>query len=105
MDGECASHSFNRNFKGRNDASPKTYAFLASPEIVMAMAIKGDLNFNPIEGSFRTAKGTNYKLAAPQGEELPKAGFVASSDGVVYPDFKKIELKLPRLQIGGFCYR
>lgn len=86
--------SFNRNFKGRNDASPKTHAFLASPEIVMAMAIKGDLNFNPIEGSFRTAKGTNYKLAAPQGEELPKAGFVASSDGVVYPDFKKIEIKV-----------
>ncbi len=86
--------SFNRNFKGRNDGSAQTNAFLASPEIVMAMAINGDLTFNPLKGTYRTAKGTNLKLSAPKGQELPTKGFVSSIDGCVVPDYKQIEIKV-----------
>ena len=84
--------SFNRNFAGRNDGNPLTNAFLASPEMVMA--IKGDLTFNPLEGTVRTAKGTNMKLAAPVGQELPAKGFVSDIKGCVIPDFEKIEIKV-----------
>lgn len=84
--------SFNRNFAGRNDGNPLTNAFLASPE--MAMAINGDLTFNPLEGTVRTAKGTNMKLAAPVGQELPAKGFVSDIKGCVIPDFEKIEIKV-----------
>ena len=86
--------SFNRNFAGRNDGNPLTNAFLASPEMVMAMAINGDLTFNPLEGTVRTAKGTNMKLAAPVGQELPAKGFVSDIKGCVIPDFEKIEIKV-----------
>lgn len=86
--------SFNRNFAGRNDGNPLTNAFLASPEMVMAMAINGDLTFNPLEGTVRTAKGTNMKLAAPVGQELPAKGFVSDINGCVIPDFEKIEIKV-----------
>ena len=67
--------SFNRNFAGRNDGSTKTNAFLASPEIVMAMAVEGDLAFNPLEGELRSKNGKTIRLKAPQGEELPAKGF------------------------------
>ena len=86
--------SFNRNFAGRNDGNPLTNAFLASPEMVMAMAINGDLTFNPLEGTVRTAKGTNMKLAAPVGQERPAKGFVSDIKGCVIPDFEKIEIKV-----------
>ncbi len=83
-----------RDFAGRNDGNPLTNAFLASPEMVMAMAINGDLTFNPLEGTVRTAKGTNMKLAAPVGQELPAKGFVSDIKGCVIPDFEKIEIKV-----------
>ena len=86
--------SFNRNFKGRNDGSSQTHAFLASPEIVMAMAINGDLSFNPVEGSFTTNKGTSIKLQAPTGTELPVNGFVTDVADCQKPDFAKIEIKV-----------
>ena len=86
--------SFNRNFAARNDGNTKTHAFLASPEMVMAMAIEGDLTFNPLEGTIRAANGTNVKLAAPQGQELPPQGFVTDVKGCVVPDFEKIEIKV-----------
>lgn len=63
-------------------------------ETVMAMAINGDLTFNPLEGTVRTAKGTNMKLAAPVGQELPAKGFVSDIKGCVIPDFEKIEIKV-----------
>ena len=63
--------SFNRNFAGRNDGSTKTNAFLASPEIVMAMAAEGDITFNPLAGTLRSRTGQNVKLAEPKGEEVP----------------------------------
>lgn len=78
----------------KRDGNPLTNAFLASPEMVMAMAINGDLTFNPLEGTVRTAKGTNMKLAAPVGQELPAKGFVSDIKGCVIPDFEKIEIKV-----------
>ena len=86
--------SFNRNFAGRNDGNSKTNAFLASPEMVMAMAIRGDMTLNPLEGTMRAANGTNVKLKAPVGEELPSKGFVTDIKGCVIPDFEKIEIKV-----------
>lgn len=86
--------SFNRNFAGRNDANPKTNAFLASPEIVMAMAINGDMLFNPLKGTYATAQGTQYALKPPIGEELPAKGFVSEIKGCIIPDFKKIDIKV-----------
>ena len=86
--------SFNRNFAGRNDGNSLTHAFLASPEMVMAMAIKGDLTWNPLEGTMRAANGTNIKLKAPKGEELPAKGFVTDMKGCVLPNFEKIEIKV-----------
>ncbi len=84
--------SFNRNFAGRNDGSSKTNAFLASPEIVMAMAVEGSLSFNPLEGEVRSRGGLNVKLPVPQGEELPSAGFVSAMTGCEIPTYEKIEI-------------
>ena len=86
--------SFNRNFAGRNDGSSQTHAFLSSPEIVMAMAVRGDLTFNPIEGAFRAANGTSFQLQAPKGEELPSKGFVSQMTGCAFPTYEKIEIKV-----------
>lgn len=85
--------SFNRNFAGRNDGNTKTNAFLASPEIVMAMAIKGDLTFNPLKGQLQGNKG-NFVLKTPQGEELPAKGFVTELTGCQHPTYEKIEIKV-----------
>ena len=84
--------SFNRNFAGRNDGSRKTNAFLASPEIVMAMAAEGDLMFNPLEGELRSKGGVNIRLSAPKGEALPAKGFVSEVEGCVLPTFEKIDM-------------
>ena len=58
--------SFNRNFAKRNDGNPNTYAFVASPEIVTAFAIAGDLTFNPITDSLVNDKGEKVKLSEPR---------------------------------------
>lgn len=63
--------SFNRNFAGRNDGNPNTYTFLASPEIVMALALAGDLRFNPLQDYLIAEDGTKHRLTPPQGAELP----------------------------------
>ena len=62
-------HSFNRNFAKRADGNPNTYAFVASPEIVTAMAIAGDLTFNPLTDYLTNEKGEKVKLDAPSGDE------------------------------------
>jgi aconitate hydratase len=67
--------SYNRNFTGRNDANPATHAFVASPEIVTALTISGDLTFNPMTDSLIDSSGKPYKLAAPNGHELPPHGY------------------------------
>jgi aconitate hydratase len=69
-------HSFNRNFAKRTDGNPNTHAFVASPEIVTALAIAGDLTFNPVTDFLTNSKGEKVKLAEPSGFELPPDGFV-----------------------------
>lgn len=97
--------SYNRNFSGRNDANPGTHAFVASPEIVIAMALAGRLTFNPLTESLDTEKGLQIKLEPPQGLELPKKGFDPGQAGYVAPaeDGSRVEIKVdpksPRLQL------
>lgn len=67
--------SYNRNFTGRNDANPQTHAFVTSPELVTAMAIAGDLRFNPLTDELTAADGSKFKFSAPSGDTLPRAGF------------------------------
>jgi len=78
-------HSFNRNFAKRADGNPNTYAFVASPEIVTALAIAGDLGFNPITDSLTNEKGEKVKLDAPSGDELPTKGFAVEDAGYQAP--------------------
>lgn len=77
--------SFNRNFTGRNDGNPNTHAFVASPEIVTAFAIAGDLTFNPKRSTLVNRNGEEVKLDPPKGEELPKKGFDVKDAGYVEP--------------------
>ncbi len=78
-------HSFNRNFAKRADGNPNTYAFVASPEIVAAIAIAGDLGFNPATDTLVNNKGENVKLELPTGDELPKRGFAVEDAGYQAP--------------------
>jgi aconitate hydratase len=77
--------SFNRNFPGRNDGINETLSFLASPEIVTAYAISGDLTFDPINQMLKGADGKEFKFQPPQGEELPAKGFAKGEEGYVAP--------------------
>ncbi|KAG8794895.1 Aconitate hydratase mitochondrial [Serendipita sp. 401] len=67
--------SYNRNFTGRNDANPATHAFVASPDVVTAMAFAGDLTFNPMTDSLKGADGKEFKFSDPSGFELPPRGY------------------------------
>ncbi|XP_076448239.1 aconitate hydratase, mitochondrial-like [Babylonia areolata] len=100
--------SYNRNFTGRNDANPATHAFVTSPELVTALAIAGDLSFNPETDELTGADGKKFKLNSPYGDELPVKGFdpgvdtyqspPLSGDGVtvkVSPDSKRLQLLEP----------
>ncbi|HOA39342.1 MAG TPA: aconitate hydratase, partial [Flavihumibacter sp.] len=78
-------HSFNRNFAKRADGNPNTLAFVGSPEIVTALAIAGDLNFNPVTDTLINNKGEKVKLDPPSGDELPKKGFDAEDPGYQAP--------------------
>lgn len=78
-------HSFNRNFAARQDGNPNTYAFVGSPEIVTALAIAGDLTFNPLTDTLVNEKGETVKLDPPVGEELPTRGFAVEDAGYQAP--------------------
>ena len=78
-------HSFNRNFAKRADGNANTYAFVGSPEIVTALAIAGDLTFNPLTDYLTNDKGELVKLDAPTGDELPKLGFAVEDAGFQAP--------------------
>ncbi|MEY4902294.1 MAG: hypothetical protein RLZZ292_109 [Bacteroidota bacterium] len=78
-------HSFNRNFSKRADGNPNTYAFVGSPELVTALAIAGDLNFNPLKDTLINEDGVAVKLDAPKGVELPPNGFAVEDAGYVAP--------------------
>ncbi len=77
--------SFNRNFAKRNDGNPNTHGFVASPEIVTAMAIAGDLNFNPLTDTLTNENGEQVKLAEPQGIDFPPNGFAVEDNGYQAP--------------------
>lgn len=89
-------HSFNRNFAKRADGNPNTYAFVASPELVTALAIAGDLTFNPITDTLINEKGETVKLDPPSGEELPAKGFAVDDPGYQAPaaDGSGVEVKV-----------
>jgi aconitate hydratase len=78
-------HSFNRNFAKRADGNPNTLAFVASPEIVTALAIAGDLTFNPLTDTLINEKGEAVKLDPPSGDELPSRGFAVEDAGYQAP--------------------
>ncbi len=77
--------SFNRNFAKRADGNPNTHSFVASPEIVTAMAIAGDMCFNPLTDTLVNEKGVEVKLDEPQGLELPEKGFEVEDNGYQAP--------------------
>lgn len=89
-------HSFNRNFQSRNDGNPNTYAFVGSPELVTALAIAGDLNFNPLTDYLTNERGEQVKLDPPSGDELPQKGFDVKDPGYQAPakDGSKVQVKV-----------
>ncbi|MCX6148619.1 MAG: aconitate hydratase [Candidatus Kapabacteria bacterium] len=100
--------SFNRNFAKRNDGNPNTHSFVASPEIVTALAIAGSMTFNPLTDTLKTEDGKDFKFSEPKGEELPKRGFAVEDAGyqapaedgsgvqiLVSPDSKRLQLLEP----------
>jgi aconitate hydratase len=101
-------HSFNRNFSKRADGNPNTHAFVGSPELVTAIAISGNLTFNPLTDTLINELGEEVKLDAPTGEELPSKGFDVKDPGYqapaedgsevvvkVAPDSKRLQLLDP----------
>ncbi|MGN5954228.1 aconitate hydratase [Sphingobacterium lactis] len=78
-------HSFNRNFAKRADGNPNTYAFVTSPEMVAAIAISGDLGFNPLTDTLVNKDGEQVKLDPPTGDELPEKGFAVDDPGYQAP--------------------
>ena len=89
-------HSFNRNFAKRADGNPNTYAFVGSPELVTAMAIAGDLTFNPLTDYLTNEAGEKVKLDPPVGNELPPRGFDVEDAGYQAPalDGSSVEVKV-----------
>lgn len=89
-------HSFNRNFAKRADGSPNTHAFVASPEIVTALALAGRLDFNPMTDTLLNDKGEEVRLDPPYGDELPSRGFAVEDAGFMAPaeDGSAIEVKV-----------
>jgi aconitate hydratase len=100
--------SFNRNFAKRNDSFAGTHAFVASPEIVTAFALAGDLTFNPLTDTLTNDEGQQVKLDEPSGYELPPHGFSVEDPGyqapaedpstvevIVSPDSQRLQLLQP----------
>ena len=85
--------SFNRNFAKRADGNPNTHGFVASPEVVTAMAIAGDLRFNPLTDTLINEEGNQVKLDEPVGLEFPLKGFEVEDNGYVDPkDYENQEI-------------
>ena len=72
--------SYNRNFTGRNDANPATHSFVTSPDLVVAMALAGTLNFNPLTDPLKDKDGKDFMLKPPTGDGLPKNGYDPGQD-------------------------
>lgn len=88
--------SFNRNFAKRADGNPNTHAFVASPEIVTALTIAGDLCFNPLTDTLINETGEPVKLDEPRGGELPPKGFAVDDPGYIAPakEGSAVEIKI-----------
>ncbi len=110
--------SFNRNFAKRNDGNPNTHAFVASPELVTAMAFSGRLDFNPLTDKVMTADGREILFPEPTGEELPPRGFAVEDLGyqapaidgstvqvAVSPDSERLQLLAPFAAWDGNDYK
>jgi len=95
--------SYNRNFTSRNDDNPATHAFVASPEIVTAITIAGELNFNPETGTLLGSDGKPFKFDPPNGQELPARGFDPGTDTYLAPSKDAVNVsvdpKSQRLQL------
>ena len=87
-------HSFNRNFAKRADGNPNTYAFVGSPELVTAIALAGDLRFNPINDTLTNEEGEKIKLEPPFGYELPPDGFEVNNLGYQKPLLNTEDIKI-----------
>jgi aconitate hydratase len=85
--------SFNRNFKARNDGNPGTHAFISSPEVVVAYALAGRLDTNPLADGV-TLDGKTLKLTPPTADELPARGYAAGESGYVGPAANARKLKV-----------
>ena len=88
--------SYNRNFPKRNDGDPSTLAFVTSPETVMALALAGTIDFDPVNGTIPTAGGESMNLSIPKGIELPPSGFDSGEETFIAPpdDVSSIEVKV-----------
>ncbi|MDB5133744.1 MAG: aconitase [Mucilaginibacter sp.] len=88
--------SFNRNFAKRQDGNPNTHAFVASPEIVTAFAIAGDLTFNPLTDTLTNEKGEQVKFDEPVGIEMPIKGYAVEDAGYQAPaeDGSSVDVKV-----------
>ena len=87
-------HSFNRNFAKRADGNPNTHAFVTSPEMVMAVALSGNLDFNPITDNLISEDGDRVVLDPPIGDELPSNGFDCEDNGYVEPPIDGSDIKI-----------
>lgn len=100
--------SFNRNFAKRADGNPNTHAFVASPEIVTALAIAGKMTFNPLTDTLENKNGEQVRLSPPVGDEFPARGFAVEDPGYqapisngeeihiqVAPDSERLQLLTP----------
>ena len=77
--------SYNRNFPKRNDGNANTKAFVTSPEMVIAFALAGTLDFDPLTDSITTDAGASVRLDPPVGDDLPPRGFDPGESGFVAP--------------------
>ncbi len=81
--------SFNRNFPKRNDGNPETLSFIGSPEICVAYALAGTLDFDPTTDEIEAPDGTRFKLDPPgSAPEIPDQGFEISYGGYEGPPDK-----------------
>lgn len=86
--------SFNRSFSGRYDGNPGTQAFVASPEIAVALALAGRMTFNPMTDALITAQGLPLRFSAPEGDLLPNGGFECSHFGFVAPAAEGLDMPI-----------
>ena len=86
--------SFNRNFAKRADGNPNTYAFVASPELTLALTIAGDLCFNPLTDKLKTSDGREVMLREPQGTDFPPQGFDVKDKGFSAPGSEEAEIHI-----------